>query len=253
MDSYPFELLIQEHQKIISGANENGIILRLLGALAFDLQCETYLELRRGLGRQLSDLDYMSLSTQWGKIVDLLTSLGYSFDERRAMLHGLDRVIFFHPNGLRVDIFFDQLDMCHKIDFRNRLTIDPQTISMGDLLLEKLQIVRITEKDIIDVIILFLEHGVSESDEEINGRYIAKKFASDWGFYYTATNNLKRIRDEFLGHYDLINGKYREVVHGRIDKLLQTIELEPKTIKWELRARVGTAAKWYKDVGELER
>lgn len=253
MDSFPFELLNQEHQKIITEANNKGIPLRLLGALAFDLQCEKYIELRRGLGRQLSDLDYMSLSTQWGKIVDLLSSFGYSFDERRAMLHGLDRVIFFHPDGLRVDIFFDQLDMCHKIDFRHRLTIDPQTISLGDLLLEKLQIVRITEKDIIDVIVLFLDHAVSESDKDINGEYIAKKFASDWGFYHTATNNLQRIQNEFLDHYDSLNETYREVVRKRIEQLQQLIELEPKTMKWKLRAQVGTSVKWYKEVGELDR
>jgi hypothetical protein len=253
MDVFPFELLNQEHQRILAGAEKNGIMIRLLGALAFDLRCPKYADLRRALGRQLSDLDYMALSKQWEQIVKLLTGLGYSFDERRAMLHGLDRVIFFHPNGLRVDIFFDQLDMCHKVDFRNRLTIDPQTISLADLLLEKLQIVRITEKDIIDCIILFLEHPISETDEGINARYIAARLSSDWGFYYTATHNLQRFRDEFLTHYALITEPHRQIVRTRMDQMLQYIQAEPKTLKWKLRAQVGTSLKWYKDVGELER
>jgi hypothetical protein len=253
MDVFPFELLNQQHQNILAEAEKNQINIRLLGALAFELRCPEHSELRRALGRMLSDLDYMALSKQWEKIVELLTGLGYSFDERRAMLHGLDRVIFFHPNGFRVDIFFDQLDMCHKIDFRNRLTIDPQTISLADLLLEKLQIVRITEKDIIDILILLLEHPVTQTEQGINGKYIAQRFATDWGFYYTAANNLQRMRDEFLSKYGLINNQDREVIRARVEELLQLIEAEPKTIKWKLRAQVGTSVKWYKDVGELER
>ena len=253
MDAFPFELLNQEHQYILAEAEKKHIVIRLLGALAFDIRCPMYSELRRALGRTLSDLDYMAISKQWEQIVELLTGLGYSFDERRAMLHGLDRVIFFHPNGLRVDIFFDQLDMCHKIDFRDRLTIDPQTISLSDLLLEKLQIVRINEKDIIDIIILFLEYPISEAEESINAKYIVGRMANDWGFYHTATNNLRRIRDEFLDKYELINDQNRQIVHARIDQMLQQIEAEPKTLKWKLRARVGTSIKWYKEVGELER
>jgi len=253
MDAFPFELLNQEHQHILAEAEKKQILIRLLGALAFEIRCPVHSELRRALGRTLSDLDYMAISKQWEQIVELLTGLGYSFDERRAMLHGLDRVIFFHPNGLRVDIFFDQLDMCHKIDFRDRLIIDPQTISLSDLLLEKLQIVRINEKDIIDIIVLLLEHPLSESEESINTRYISERMANDWGFYYTATNNLRRIRDEFLNHYELINDQNRQIVHTRLDQMLHHIEAEPKTMKWKLRARVGTSVKWYKDVGELER
>jgi hypothetical protein len=253
MDEFPFEILHQEHQRILEEAEKKQIVIRLLGALAFDVRCPNYFELRRALGRTLSDLDYMAISKQWEQIVELLTGLGYSFDERRAMLHGLDRVIFFHPNGLRVDIFFDKLDMCHEIDFRNRLTIDPQTISLSDLLLEKLQIVRINEKDIIDIIILLLEHPILESEEGINARYIVTRMASDWGFYYTAKTNLQLSRDTFLNKYDLLGENQRKIVHDKIDQILNRIEAEPKTMKWKLRAQIGSRAKWYKDVGELER
>jgi hypothetical protein len=227
--------------------------MRLLGALAFELRCRDQSALRKALGRTLSDLDYTALSKQWEQVVNLMTGLGYEFDERRAMLHGLDRVIFFHPEGFRVDIFFDRLDMCHTIDFRDRILLDAETITLADLFLEKMQIVRLTQKDIIDTVVLFIAHAVMDTDEGINAAYIAKRMSSDWGFYFTATTNLKRVRDEFLPTFDLIQEADRKLAHGRMDEMLNRIEAVPKTLQWKLRAQIGTRAPWYKDVGELER
>jgi hypothetical protein len=253
LDIFPFELLNQEHNRIMAEANRCGVTMRLLGALAFELRCPQNSSLRAELGRTLSDLDYMALTRQWDDIVKLLTSLGYSFDERRAMLHGLERVIFLHPNNLRVDVFFDKLDMCHKIDLRERLSIHDQTISLADLLLEKLQIIQITEKDIIDIIALLLEHPVTEDETGINARYIAGRLSGDWGFYHTATSNLRRMQEEFLAHYSQLSEENQQTVRTRIDKLMTVIEKAPKTIQWKARARIGTSLKWYKDVGDLVR
>jgi hypothetical protein len=253
VEIFPFEMLYEEHRRIAAEAQERGVVLRLLGALAFSLRCPQYAQLRSDLGRELTDLDYVGLSKQWDDIVQLLTSLGYEFDERRAMLHGQDRLIFFHPSGLRVDVFFDRLDMCHLVDLRDRLKVHDETISLADMLLEKMQIVRITEKDIIDTIILFVEHSVTTSDEGIDARYIARRLAYDWGFYYTFSTNLGRIRDEFVDQWDLLEAEHRAIVRQRIGQMLDFVEAEPKSLKWKARARVGTSLKWYKDVGELVR
>ena len=253
MDFFPFELLHQEHQRIIAEAAQSAVTLRLLGALAFELRCPRQASLRKELGRQLSDLDYMSLTRQWDQVVSLITGLGYSFDERRAMLHGHDRLIFFHPEGLRVDVFFDKLDMCHSLDLRERLDVHDQTLSLADLLLEKLQIVRITEKDIIDMIALFLEYPLSMDEQGINASYISNRFAWDWGFYYTSKTNLLRLRDEFLPAMPLHTESDRRSVYDRISALLERIEAAPKTVKWKVRDKIGTSVKWYKDVGDLVR
>ena len=253
IDEFPFELLNQEHRRILDAANQNQVTMRLLGALAFELRCPEQAGLRKALGRTLSDLDYTALSKQWEKVVNVLAGLGYEFDERRAMLHGLDRVIFLHPEGFRVDVFFDRLDMCHTIDFRERILLDPETITLADLFLEKMQIVRITQKDIIDTIVLFIAHPVTETEEGINAAYIAKRMSFDWGFYYTSTRNLKRVRDEFLDQFDLIPETDRRLARSRMDEMLDRIEAAQKTLQWKLRAQVGTRMKWYKDVGELER
>jgi len=253
MDVFPFDLLNQGHQHILSEANKCGVTIRLLGALAFELRCQRQAALRSILGRQLSDIDYAGLSKQWYDIAKLFTGLGYEFDERSAMLHGHERLIFYHPNGLRVDIFFDKLDMCHAIDFRNRLGIHDQTISLADLLLEKLQIVRITDKDVIDMLTLFIDYPVTHDETGINGNYIKNLFTEDWGFYRTATTNLLRLRDEFLSQYKQVPAADSLLVKERINSLLGEIESAPKSMKWVLRSKVGTKVQWYKDVGELVR
>jgi hypothetical protein len=253
VDVFPFETLYEEHRRIAAAADQKGVALRLLGALAFTLRCPDHATLRTELGRELSDLDYVALSKQWDGVIQLLTGLEYEFDERRAMLHGQDRLIFFHPNSLRVDVFFDRLDMCHIVDLRNRLAVDPDTIPLADLLLEKMQIVRLTEKDVIDTFTLLLEHAVTPGDEGISAEHIARRLAYDWGFFHTFSTNMRRVRDEFLNRYPQLGQDERRTVRQRIDQLLDRIEAEPKTARWKLRARVGTAAKWYKDVGDLVR
>src|SRR4030065_426329 len=239
MDVFSFDLLYQEHQRILAQSNKEGVTLRLLGALAFELRCREYADLRVAMGRTLSDVDYLGLMKQWDEVVKLLTSLGYSFDERRAMLHGHERLIFFHPDGLRVDVFFDRLDMCHAIDLRQRLAGHDQTIPLADLLLEKLQIVQITEKDIIDIITLFLAHPVTQNENGINAEYIAGRMAWDWGFYNTSLTNLHLGRDQQLPRFDILSESTHTLVRSRIEEMLQAIERVPKTVTRKVGAQAG--------------
>jgi hypothetical protein len=42
--------------------------------------------------------------------------------------------------------------MCYELDFRRRLTLDAQTLPVADLLLSKLQIIEMTERDVLDTL-----------------------------------------------------------------------------------------------------
>ena len=120
-------------------------------------------------------------------------------------------------------------------------------------MLEKLQIVKINEKDIKDLIVLILEHEIGENGKEtVNAKHIAKILAKDWGFYYTVTTNLNKV-ESFLQKYEVLTQENKEVISTRIKKLLKYIEDEPKPLKWKLRAKIGPAAKWYEEVEEVER
>jgi len=82
--------------------------------------------------------------------------------------------------------------------FLKRLEIDYPTISLADLLLEKMQIVKLNEKDILDTIVMLREHDVGEGDKEtINSDRVSGLLSDDWGFYYTVTTNLGKIKSAF--------------------------------------------------------
>jgi hypothetical protein len=131
--------------------------------------------------------------------------------------------------------------------------VEKYTLPLAELLLEKMQIVQINEKDLIDTVMLLREHPVGDRDEEtINAALIAKILGNDWGFWRTVTGNLKILEDR-LDQYQALSAEDRQVVRTRIQQLQEMIEAAPKSLKWKARARIGEKMKWYKSVEELER
>jgi hypothetical protein len=245
-----FQSLLEEAKTIVNDLGVYKIPIRIIGALAFYHQCPVHRELYDRMARIPTDIDFIAYSKNRGELTKYLESKSYEGLHRLNVLYGMRRQIFKHAQtGLYIDIFYDALDMCHKVDFRNRLILDPFTVSLTDLVLEKMQIVQINEKDIKDCILLFLEHDLSDKEEySINSTYIVDVLSKDWGYYYTVTTNLKKIK-EFLVQYDWIPPDGESRVMDRIDRLLQCIENKPKSSKWKMRAKIGTKRQWYQDVG----
>jgi len=245
---------VEEALRIISEANKRGIQLRLLGATAVKLHSPKFARLYEDMQRALTDLDLISYARFRPQLKDFLKSLGYTADDRFIALHGHKRQIYFDETNKRtVDIFIDKLEFCHIIDFTGRLELDNPTITLADILLEKMQIVQINEKDIKDTIIMLREHEVGEIEREtVNAKYIAKRLSDDWGFYYTVTINLKKVKD-FLPEFKALSDSDRGDVASKVDKLLAYIEKESKSFGWKMRARVGPSKKWYTEVEELSR
>jgi hypothetical protein len=246
--------MLEEARRIVEKGTQNGITLRLMGAAAVQTHCPNYLSLHKSMGRELTDLDFMSYSKYYKKVGMLFQEEGYAqVKSGYAMAissHG-ERYLFEDLTRHRhADVFFDRLKMCHTIEFKGRLETDYPTISLADLLLEKTQIVKINEKDVKDVVIMFREHDVGTTDKEtINQAYIADRLSKEWGFYYTVTNNLKGVKDYTLKAPQLMEEDRRDI-EGKIDATLDAIEKEPKTMGWNMRAKVGTRKKWYDDVEE---
>ena len=246
----------REAVRIVEEAKKANLILRVLGATAFRIHSPNNLKVHDQLARKISDLDFMAYSKDRRKIEKFFTEqMGYEA-VRAALTPGLfaGRCIFINKSGgnSHADVFLDKLEMNHIIDFKGRLEIDYPTITLSDLLLEKLQIVHINEKDIKDSILLLLEHDVGEGDREaINMKRIAKIMAEDWGFYYTTTTNLKKIESS-LPKYNNLTAEQRDTISSKIQRLLQGIEDEPKKLGWKIRARVGPSKRWYNEVEEVE-
>ena len=128
-------------------------------------------------------------------------------------------------------LLFDELDMCHKVDFRGRLELDKPTITLADIMLEKMQIVQINEKDVKDTIIMLLEHRIGDTDkDEINGAYIADLLSKDWGYYHTVTTNIRKVSD-FTEGYESLSPVEKEKVRNEADSLIKRIEGAKKSTK----------------------
>jgi hypothetical protein len=230
------------------------VIMRLIGALAFRTHCPQYGHIQDKLGRKFTDIDFASYPRFVKDIRRILTQLGYEEDKQVTQLFG-DRRMIFHDLafGRHIDVFYNSLDFCHPVSFINRLEAEELTIPLAELLLEKMQIVQINEKDVIDSIMLLREHPIGDTDKEtINAVIIASILGNDWGYWRTVTGNLK-VLIEKLETYDGLSDEDRQIVRERITELEARIEAAPKTLKWKVRAKIGERMKWYKDVEELER
>lgn len=247
-------LMKAEGERIVTEGKKRNLHLRLLGAIAFQVRCPKFSYLTAKLHRELSDVDFAGYNRERAEIDKMMREFGYADQPMITALFGHRRMIWDHQSkGLHVDIFFDKLEMNHNIPFDGRLELEEFTIPLADMLLEKMQIVRINEKDVVDTIMLLREHTIDgAAPEMIDGTYLADLLCNDWGFYYTVTTNLRKVQDK-LSQYSELSQEDRVDVSNKIEDLVKVIENKPKTLAWKLRARVGPKTKWYKDVEDVNR
>lgn len=241
-----------ELRRIIKASEDAGILLRVIGSLAFQMHCHRFGYLQAALGRAYTDIDFAAYSSQSKQIQDLMAALGYTENREVYIASEGERAIYDKGDiGLHVDIFYEKLDFCHTIYWKGRLEVDTPTIPLTELLLEKMQIVQINEKDVIDTIILLLEHSLGDTDAEtINIQRAAVLCASDWGLWRTTTMNLNKVKQLAQG-YPQLSTDQKAKVESQVNEILSRLEQEPKPLAWRLRARVGDRVKWYKDVDEV--
>jgi hypothetical protein len=246
--------IVDEAQRVIEKAREKGIAIRLVGGVGVRIHSSKFSDSHKALRRDPQDIDFVGYLKDFKRVKELFEELGYVYRKMAYALATLNRYFFDDPvNSRSSDVFFDEIKMCHTIDFRGRLELDYPTVTVADLLLGKLQIVKINEKDVKDAIVLLGDHDVGEIEKEtINKRYIAELLSDDWGFYYTATTNLTKVRGN-LDKYEVLTDEDRKDIAAKIDALQSAIEMKPKTLKWRLRARVGTRVQWYEEVEEVLR
>jgi len=257
MEEYPKpDEYLDEARRLIDEAQKQGIILRVMGPIALHFYFPRYVDLYRSMERLgekvFTDIDYASYGKYRGKIVPFFEKQGYELEKRSAMLSGGMRHIYFGERIPMIDIFFDKLDYNHPINYQNRLEINPYCVSMTDLLLQKLQIVQINDKDLKDAMILLLAGQIGEYDNNrINVTYLAKIMSDDWGFYYTSIMNLNKVQAAIHG-VPVLTDQDRLLIKENAETIIKIIEMTPKTGKWKGRAKTGTSKIWYKEVSDWE-
>jgi hypothetical protein len=249
MDKEAFEA---EADRLLQVARAEGVTLRLLGALAFKRRCPRHARLQDALKRLYTDIDFAAYGKQARKLRALLAREGYMEDEMTYVESEGSRMVFNHPaTELHLDVFLDKLEFCHTVPWNGRLEQEVDTIPLAEMLMQKMQIVEINEKDIIDTILLLLEHPVGDEDgETINVGLVAEVCARDWGWWRTLTMNLDKVTRMSAAYPQLSDQEKRRVAE-QVAEALARVEAKPKSLGWKLRAKVGDRKKWYRDVGEL--
>ncbi len=151
-----------------------------------------------------------------------------------------------------VDVFLDSFRMDHEIALVRRLEIEPYTISLSDLLLTKLQIFRLNEKDLRDIVTLLADVEIGEEDGPgvIDARYIGELCGDDWGLFYDVAMNLQRV-DEGAANFGSSEAQAARARRG-VTRLIGALDAAPKSLRFRLRARLGTHAAWHSELDDQE-
>ncbi|MBV9607865.1 MAG: hypothetical protein JO027_22310 [Solirubrobacterales bacterium] len=235
---------VAEGRRVVEFARGQGMTLRLLGGVAVFLQAPDAKPL---LHREVKDIDLVSTKGSKRATAELFQSLGYVEDEVFNAFHGAHRQIYVDvENQRKVDVFVGAFSMCHEIPIAERLDRDPLTVPLAELLLTKLQIVELNERDERDIYNLCYHHDLG--DAGIEADLISELCARDWGLWRTCQGTIERCRAD-LGGYGL-DERDRGVIDDRLRRLWEAIDGAPKTSKWRWRAKVGERVRWYEEPEE---
>jgi hypothetical protein len=238
---------VLEAKRVVESAARAGLTIRVLGGVAVRMQAPSETPL---LPRPIGDIDLAIRQGGWRALADFLKSAGYGADDMFNALNGARRLLFFdHANNRKLDVFVGAFEMCHSIPIADRLEKEPMTIPLAELLLTKLQIVQLTERDVRDIYSMSYHHEVSAGDGSgIEADFIADLCAKDWGLWRTCTATIEQSLAR-LPDYGLPS-EASVLVAARLSKLSKQIEQAPKTARWKLRGRVGDRVRWYDEPEE---
>jgi hypothetical protein len=246
MTSAPLADPIAEARRIIELGEADGLVLRALGGVAICLQAP---DGRPRLPRQAKDIDLAAAKGASKRAARLMVQAGYAADEMFNALRGSRRLLFADPaNGRHLDVFIGEFSMCHDIPMTARLGREPLTVPREELLLSKLQIVELTANDQADIYNLLFHNEVGDEQGGISASFIAELCAGDWGLWRTCQLNIERGLSS-LGD-SALDPAERDVVAGRLARLRERIDAEPKSMKWRIRDRVGDRVRWYAEPEE---
>jgi hypothetical protein len=231
--------------RILAEGRKRGVVLRLVGGLAVHEYCREHSFCDRNHG----DLDLVGLSSQYEGIVQVMTEIGFRENKSMTIATGASRLLFEKPRlPDHIDVFLDHMNIEHDIDLKDRLEIEESTISVSDLILGKLTITRLNEKDIRDIITLVkdLKMGLDDSPGTINMAYIGGLCAKKWGLNHDVSASIRKVLD-FLPRYALPKDDELEVA-AKVRSMNDAILKAHKSLRWRVRALVGERIPWRREI-----
>jgi hypothetical protein len=237
--------------RLATDARDAGLPLKLFGGVAVWVQCPS--ARRPPLARECADVDFATLSASTSDVTRFFESRDYVPDKLFNALHSASRMTFSdRATGRPVDVIVDRFIQCHTIDLRPSLRSNELTIPITDLLVTKLQIVQLNDKDLRDLCALLADHPVVvDMPEAIDPRRLVGLTSGDWGLEHTIRRTLDRL-SEAPARFGLTS-VVAQTVRERIADVLRVLDAAPKSIGWRLRAQIGERLRWYEVPEESRR
>lgn len=242
---------IEETRRILEIAAAEGVLLRAIGGVAIALRAPVVARLRPP--RIYHDIDLVARAPR-APVERLLHGAGYEPARRFNALNGGERLLFHDPSGRRIDVFLDALRMCQVLRFADRLTIDELTLPLADLLLTKLQIIELTDRDAVDVAALLADHPITDDDAGIGLPRLLAVCSSHWGWWRTVDGNLCLLSEAW---HDTAASRSEDealiagTAAARATDLRRRLVAAPKSMAWRLRATIGERVRWYDEPEEI--
>jgi len=236
---------------LIGAADAAGLACRALGGIGVYLLCPDATAIAP-LRREFNDLDLVTVHEDTDRLSRLLEGQAIVPERRFNLLHGDKRLLFHDPQtGRHLDVFVDSFQMCHQLALRGRLRLAQWSLSASDLLLTKLQIARITDKDIRDIAALVLERDAPVDPSWFDPEYIGGILGGDWGWWKTVTDNLAVVAAALpaIG----LDGARLAAATGVLGQLGDLAADCAKSRRWRLRSRLGTRIGWREEPEEAQR
>jgi hypothetical protein len=240
-----------EAERLTVAAAAARLGLRLMGGVAVWLVAPSVRS--APFARDYADLDFAVRKREARAVTPFLEREGYVAERLFNSIHGAQRLNFAHRDGAwTIDVVIDALRMSHVIDLRGRLEPGPPTLDLADLLLTKLQVWEINEKDLGDITCLLADRPLSDSGsqpgEAIELRRILALTGDDWGLCHTLERNLGKVA-QFARERRPAGARFDPVMQA--EGLLEAIGAGKKSLGWQLRGRIGERVRWYETPEEV--
>ena len=237
------ERVTEEGERLAVAARDAGLPLVLLGGVAVWLRCPS--ARRAPLARDYGDADFIGHARDRKAITAFMEEQGYVPDKMFNALHGAARLNFEDPeSGRPVDVLLDRFAMCHELDLTERLDGGELTLPLADLLLTKLQVVRLNEKDVLDLFALLGRPRLRTGDR---ARPHPRRHPRRLGLRAHDPRHAGQAVQDRLPESGLppTPAADRRPATGST-----ALAAAPKSARWRMRARVGERKRWYEQPEE---
>jgi len=221
---------------LLEAARAAEVPAAALGGVAFQLLCPSARPGGR-YHRTLADIDLATTARARRSLDALATAAGFLPDEQFNRMNGSTRMRYEDADGSHLDVFVDEFRLCHVLTWSKRLPVGQLTLPLAELLLTKLQVVRLEAKDRSDLLALFTDRWPDIQGERDR---LAEIVRNDWGLWRTARGSLETLA-----------GAPDEVAAARAGELLEfwrQITFGPRA---RMRAAVVDRVRWYEEPDEV--